>query len=52
MSQRDKQRQKLIVEGVIEAMSKQGFEGKAYRYLLTPMYGEARGRRTNTGPLK
>ena len=81
MSQRGKQRQKLIVEAVIEshegswsestkrtvrsdahrilealvaefgveksilAMNKQGFEGKAYSYLIKPMYIEARSRR-------
>lgn len=84
MSLRDKQRQKLIVEAVIEnkgndwsestqvtarsdaqrilesliseygvdnaieAMERQGFEGRAYRYLLDPMYREARSRRTNS----
>jgi len=34
------------VDNAIEAMNKQGFEGKAYRYLLRPMYEEARSRRT------
>ena len=37
------------IDNAVEAMNKQGFEGKAYRYLLTPMYTEARSRRTNTG---
>jgi len=37
------------VDNAVEAMNKQGFEGNAYRYLLTPMYEEARSRRTSTG---
>ena len=35
------------VDNAIEAMNRQGFEGKAYRYLLTPLYREARSRRTS-----
>jgi hypothetical protein len=33
------------VEKSILAMNKQGFEGKAYSYLLKPMHAEARSRR-------
>ena len=36
------------VEGTISAMDKQGFEGAAYRYLISPMYEEAESRRSLT----
>ena len=35
----------LGVENTIQAMHNQGFDGEAYRYLLKPLYDEARRRR-------
>ncbi len=33
------------VEATVQALDRQGFEGKAYRYLLTPLFEEAQRRR-------
>jgi hypothetical protein len=33
------------IEETIQAMNRQGFEGKAYGYLVKPMYAKARSRR-------
>ena len=33
------------VDGVIDAMDRQGFEGTAYRYLIAPLFDEAVSRR-------
>ena len=33
------------VEGEVSALNNQGFKGEAYRYLLAPLYDEARWRR-------
>jgi hypothetical protein len=35
----------LGVENAVQAMHNQGFDGQAYRYLLKPLYEEARRRR-------
>lgn len=37
------------VQGVIDAMDRQGFEGAAYRYLIAPLFDESASRRP---PLK
>ena len=33
------------VQGVIDAMDRQGFEGAAYRYLISPLFEESASRR-------
>jgi hypothetical protein len=33
------------IQGVVDAMDRQGFEGAAYRYLIAPLYEEAASRR-------